>query len=152
LKIDGGDRKCHDRNSPDLPGGGRVLRCIIAALTAAVAAPVFAADSITWLTSDLPPHYIAEGELAGQGIKDRQLQLIAAQIPEFQHRTVRASISRLWYQIRHEDGMCGIGALRNPEREKIAVFSRRPVLARPRRFRRGARRRAGTLKGSGPTR
>jgi uncharacterized protein (TIGR02285 family) len=87
-----------------------------------------AAETVTWLTSDLPPQYIAEGELSGLGIKDQQLKLIATQFPDLQHRTLRASISRLWYQIQHEDGMCGIGVLRNPEREKIAAFTRRPVV------------------------
>jgi len=101
---------------------------IVAALIAASIGPLAAAQTITWLTSDLPPQYIAEGELAGLGIKDQQLRLIAEQVPEFQHRTMRASISRLWYQIQHEDGMCGIGVLRNAERDKIAVFSRRPVV------------------------
>ncbi len=107
------------------------MRRIIAALTALTgisAGPFAAAQTITWLTTDLPPQYISEGELAGQGIKDQQLRLIAQQVPEFQHHTMRASISRLWYQMQHEDGFCGIGVLRRPEREKIAVFSRRSVL------------------------
>jgi len=104
------------------------LRRIVTILLSAFVGPVAAAQTITWLTSDLPPQYIAEGELAGLGIKDQQLKLIAEQVPDYQHHTVRASISRLWYQIQHEDGMCGIGVLRSPEREKFAVFSRRPVL------------------------
>ena len=105
------------------------MRGILAALAIiALAAPAVAGDTVTWLTSDLPPQYIAEGELSGLGIKDQQLKLIATEFPDLQHRTLRASISRLWYQIQHEDGMCGIGVLRSPEREKIAAFSRRPVL------------------------
>jgi len=104
------------------------LRRIVAVLIALFAGPFVAAQTITWLTSDLPPQYIAEGELAGLGIKDQQLRLISEQVPEYQHRTLRASISRLWYQIQHEDGMCGIGVLRTPERDKIAVFSRRAVV------------------------
>jgi len=102
------------------------MRGIVAALTILMAGPV-AADMVTWLTSDLPPQYIAEGELSGLGIKDQQLRLITAQFPEIQHRTMRASISRLWYQIQHEDGMCGIGVFRTPEREKFAAFTRRSV-------------------------
>ncbi len=104
------------------------MRRIVAVLLSAFAGPFAAAQTITWLTSDLPPQYIAEGELAGMGIKDQQLKLISDQVPDYRHRTVRASISRLWYQIQHEDGMCGIGVLRSPEREKFAVFSRRSVL------------------------
>ncbi len=104
------------------------MRGLVATITALLAGPVLAADTVTWLTSDLPPQYIAEGELSGMGIKDQQLRLIAAQFPDLQHHTMRASISRLWYQIQHEDGMCGIGVLRNTEREKFAAFTRRPIL------------------------
>jgi len=113
---------------PLSPEGEKSLRRIVAVLLSAFVGPVAAAQTVTWLTSDLPPQYIAEGELAGLGIKDQQLKLISDQVPDYQHRTMRASISRLWYQIQHEDGMCGIGVLRSPEREKFAVFSRRPVL------------------------
>ena len=107
------------------------MRSVIAVLAASLAlcvASAHAADTITWLTNDLPPQYIVEGELAGQGIKDQQLRLIEAQTPEFQHRRVLASISRLWHEIPHTDGICGLGAQRTPEREKVAAFSRRPVL------------------------
>lgn len=124
--LDDGGGECHDRFSPIL--GESCLRRIIACLAIGLAGRLAAADSVTWLTSDLPPQYIASGELAGQGIKDQQLKLVEATLAEFDHHTMRASISRLWYQIQHEDGYCGLGVLRSPEREKIAVFSRRPVL------------------------
>lgn len=108
------------------------MRPVTAALAAASLAlrvgSAFAAETITWLTNDLPPQYIVEGELAGQGIKDQQLHLAQSWTPEFQHRTVLASISRLWYEMAHSDGVCGLGAIRSPEREKIAVFSRRSVV------------------------
>lgn len=101
---------------------------VVATLTACLAGPAAAIDTVTWLTSDLPPQYIVEGELSGMGIKDQQLRLIETRLPDVQSRTMRASISRLWYQIQHEDGMCGLGVLRNPEREKIAAFTRRAVV------------------------
>ena len=101
---------------------------VVATLTACLAGPAAAIDTVTWLTSDLPPQYIAEGELSGMGIKDQQLRLIEASLPDVRNRTMQASISRLWYQIQHEDGMCGLGVLRNPEREKIAAFTRRAVV------------------------
>ena len=103
------------------------MRRVIAAFAILAACPVFAADTVTWLTSDLPPQYISEGKFAGLGIKDQQLRLIRGELTEYDHREIQASIGRLWYEMQHEDGVCGIGVLRSPEREKIAVFTERPV-------------------------
>lgn len=99
----------------------------IAAAVFLTACPGSAADTVTWLTTGLPPQYIGEGPFAGQGIKDRQFQLIQSEIPEFDHREVKASIGRLWYQMQHEDGVCGIGVLRTAEREQVAKFTERPL-------------------------
>ncbi|HMA49837.1 MAG TPA: TIGR02285 family protein [Magnetospirillaceae bacterium] len=104
------------------------MRRIIAAIACFAACPAIAAETVTWLTTDLPPQFIGDGPFAGEGIKDRQLKLIQAEIPNFDHREIKASIGRLWYQMQHEDGVCGLGVLRNPEREKIALFTERPVL------------------------
>ncbi len=47
------------------------MRSVTAALAAALLAlrpgSAHAADMITWLTNDLPPQYIVEGDLAGTG-------------------------------------------------------------------------------------
>lgn len=51
----------------------RIVALFAALLAALFAGPLAAAQTITWLTSDLPPQYIAEGELAGFGIKDQPL-------------------------------------------------------------------------------
>jgi uncharacterized protein (TIGR02285 family) len=104
------------------------MRRTIAALALLAACPAAAADIVTWLTTDLPPQYVGDGPFAGDGIKDLQLKLIREELPAFQHREVKASIGRLWYQMQHEDGVCGLGVLRSAEREKIAVFTGRPLL------------------------
>jgi uncharacterized protein (TIGR02285 family) len=90
-------------------------------------APAMADESVTWLTIDLPPLFIADGALAGRGSADQQLAFLTQSLPQFQHRQTPASFSRVWHQIGHGDGNCTIGALRTPERGAIAMFSQRPV-------------------------
>lgn len=100
---------------------------ILAALVLLLSYPAAAAETVIWLTTDLPPQYIGEGKFAGLGIKDQQLRLILGELKEYDHREIQASIGRLWYEMQREDGVCGLGVLRSPEREKIAVFTERPV-------------------------
>src|SRR5579863_1208479 len=91
--LDGGGGWCHDRSSTRFSKGNCRVRGLVATVNALLAAllagPVLAVDTVTWLTSDLPPQYIAEGELSGMGIKDQQLRLISATFPDLQHRTMR---------------------------------------------------------------
>ncbi len=103
------------------------MRRIIAALALLCAHPLAAAETVTWLTTDLPPQYIGEGKFAGLGIKDQQLRLIHKELSDYEHRDIQASIGRLWYEMQRTDGVCGLGVLRSPERDKIAVFTERPV-------------------------
>jgi uncharacterized protein (TIGR02285 family) len=81
------------------------------------------------MQADLPPQFILDGDLAGQGWADRQMRYLFPLLPEFDHRLVQSSLSRAWYEMAHRDGVCFVGAARNPEREDIALFSRRPIIA-----------------------
>lgn len=99
------------------------------AILAVLAAPVAqAAETVTWIIYDTPPQYIYEGALAGHGYKDRQLAYLTAHLPQFRHRIIKGSVSRLWYEIGHQDGVCTLGMLPNKEREDSAVLADRPVL------------------------
>lgn len=85
--------------------------------------------TVSWIQADLPPQFILEGDLAGQGWADRQMRFLFPLLPEFDHRLVQSSLSRAWYEMAHRDGVCFDGAARNAEREDIALFSRRPIVA-----------------------
>jgi uncharacterized protein (TIGR02285 family) len=87
-----------------------------------------AAEVVSWLTTNNPPSFIYSGEFAGQGIGDQAIEMIAKQLPGFEHRIVKASPARIWYEMEHSDGMCSFGALYTPEREKIIIFSDRPFV------------------------
>lgn len=85
--------------------------------------------TISWMRTDLPPQFILDGELAGHGWADRQMHDLFPLLPGFDHRLVEGSLSRIWYEMAHRDGVCFDGAARNAEREDIALFSRRPIIA-----------------------
>lgn len=85
--------------------------------------------TVSWMQADLPPQFILEGDLAGQGWADRQMHELFSLLPDFDHRLVQGSLSRIWYEMARRDGICFDGAARSPEREDIAQFSRRPIIA-----------------------
>jgi len=104
--------------------------CVIIALLAGSSGRATAAELplITWMQADTPPFHISEGPLAGQGVKDRQYQFLAAHLPQFRHRLMIASVARNWYAVEHEDGICIIGVSNTAERRKFALFSQRPLV------------------------
>jgi uncharacterized protein (TIGR02285 family) len=85
-------------------------------------------DSITWMTVDLPPATIYEGEMAGTGFADQQLRILAAALPDYDHQIVKGTIARDWHELETRDGICFNWVTRNPGFHWNAVFSKRPVL------------------------
>lgn len=90
-----------------------------------------AAEPVSWMQADLPPQFILEGELSGQGWADRQMQALFPLVPGFEHHLVQGSLSRVWYEMAHRDGICFNGAARNEDRESFAAFTHRPILVPP---------------------
>ena len=84
--------------------------------------------SITWMTVDLPPATIFEGEMAGSGFADQQLRVLAAALPDYDHQFVKGTIARDWHELETRDGICFNWVTRNSGFHWNAVFSKRPVL------------------------
>jgi uncharacterized protein (TIGR02285 family) len=82
------------------------------------------AESVTWLMFDAPPMFIRSGPLANQGSSEAVMRLLTSRLPAYQHRFRDSVIARAWHDIEHEDGICMVGVAKNPERERVAVFSR----------------------------
>lgn len=87
-----------------------------------------ARDSITWMTVDLPPATIYEGEMAGNGFADQQLRVLFAALPEYDHHIVKGTIARDWHELETRDGICFNWVTRNSGAHWHAQFSKRPVL------------------------
>lgn len=98
----------------------------LALLSTLAAAPCWAAD-VTWLVYSTPYTFIEDGPKAGQGAGDRQLQYLFQHMPQYRNHVMHASLARIWSEIGSRDGVCTPIAFRGPEREKVAVFTARPV-------------------------
>jgi uncharacterized protein (TIGR02285 family) len=88
-------------------------------------------ETVSWMQVDLPPQSILDGELAGQGWSDQQMHALFPLVAGFDHRVLQGTLSRVWYEMAHRDGICFNGAARNAEREAFAVFTHRPILVPP---------------------
>jgi uncharacterized protein (TIGR02285 family) len=81
-------------------------------------------DVINWYTYNLPPLYIGEGSLRGQGVLDITLrQHIAPALPGFGHEVRDVPVLRLEQALRNDAKACVIGLFRNASREAFMHFS-----------------------------
>ena len=86
-----------------------------------------ARETITWMTVDLPPAEIFEGDLAGRGFADQQLNILFAALPQYDHQIVRGTIARSWHELESRDGVCFNWVTRNADHPHAALYSRRAV-------------------------
>ncbi|HMA48738.1 MAG TPA: hypothetical protein VKP60_03230 [Magnetospirillaceae bacterium] len=86
-----------------------------------------ATPTVTWVTPELS----ADTNNFG----DHYLSFLMGRLPGFDHRVLHGSIGRVWHEIQSSHvGACVFNALKTPEREKVAEYSRRPLLTRAFRF------------------
>ena len=85
-------------------------------------------QKVTWMRADLPPQWVFDGDFKEQGWGDIQMRNLFPLLPRYEHQVVEGSLSRIWYEIEHRDGVCFNGASRNAEREAFAVFTHRPIV------------------------
>ena len=72
----------------------RPLLLLCGLLPALAILPAAAKERIWWLVRDLPPFTIFEGPEKGQGVVDRLLPQLIAQMPEYDHSIVRVNRAR----------------------------------------------------------
>lgn len=82
-----------------------------------------AKEKLLWLIRDLPPFTIFEGPAQGQGVLDRMLPLLIAQMPEYEHSIVRVNRARGIQMLQEPSFTCDPTLLWTPERAKYAYFS-----------------------------
>ncbi|WP_035055837.1 TIGR02285 family protein [Andreprevotia chitinilytica] len=110
---------------------------ILAGLIGLAASVINAAErEITWvLLPDRPPLYLLKADKTpetpaelGEGISDRAIMLVAAKLPQYRHRFIRADLQRMWGEIERGHNLCNISVLRTPDRGKFAYFTPSIVL------------------------
>jgi len=87
-----------------------------------LAAQAARAESITWVTSAQPVPQSSET------MDSEQLAFLTAHLPSFTHHIVRVSAARAYHELEHGSGVCKIGTLVTPERQRFAVFSARHMM------------------------
>jgi uncharacterized protein (TIGR02285 family) len=114
-----------------LPRAARLLRAFsrricagLLACAAASAAQAQTAPEIEWLTFNLPPLYIAEGPLRGQGVLDLGLdELLLPRLTGYRHRHTEVPIKRAELMLKSQGNICAFGLLKNPAREATMLFT-----------------------------
>jgi len=103
----------------------RQIALLVAALLlqgTTIAATPTVKPAVTWVTPDLSSDTNNFG--------DHYLSFLMGRLPGFEHRVLQGSIGRVWHELQGSRvGACVFNALKTPEREAIAVYSRRPLLS-----------------------
>jgi uncharacterized protein (TIGR02285 family) len=76
--------------------------------------------TITWLAGDTLA-VRRDGQV--ERPSDRLIQWVQARLPDVEHKRVIANAKRSWMLIRDGEPVCHAGAVRTPERERMALFS-----------------------------
>lgn len=82
--------------------------------------------TVRWLVLDFPPYHLVSGTQQGQGLRDKYLRNLQADLPQFTHNTEFASVARMSGLMQTNEPVCTISQLKTPEREAYALFSRKP--------------------------
>lgn len=85
-------------------------------------------DTILWQTYHRPPGTFNFGEHKGQGFVQKSLQMIIAQMPEYQHEMPITTLARAITDIKAGKKACHPALYITPEREKEMIFSNASIL------------------------
>jgi uncharacterized protein (TIGR02285 family) len=88
-----------------------------------IAGPSQAKDTLTWLLRDLPPSTIFAGPLEGKGVIDQLMPLLIAQMPEYDHVTMRVNRARGIQMLQETSLTCDPTLIWTAERAKTIAFS-----------------------------
>lgn len=94
-------------------------------------AHILAKESITWMEAAAPPFFIHYGDLKGQGYEDLITDLLAENLPLYEHNHTIATISRHYQQWKQGEQSCSLAMFKTPEREEFAYFSIPSVFTLP---------------------
>ena len=102
-------------------------------VVSSVIRPVIADDInenvIRWGILDFAPVNILDGKHKRMGQSDQIIQLIERHLPQYQYEWIPLNTRRLEGYIKAGDHYCHTAAIKKPEREKYAYFSRPIVMA-----------------------
>jgi uncharacterized protein (TIGR02285 family) len=107
-----------------MPALPLLRRLALLALCALAASPAHAEKPrLIWTIRDMPPFNILEGPLKNQGIADRMLALLMADLPQYEHVLSVANRARATQILNSGVLTCDPGLLWSKEREATMYFS-----------------------------
>lgn len=111
----------------------RPLLILIIILSITCLAPIGAwtKDTIGWMEAVAPPFFIHEGPFKGQGYEDLITDILAKNLPAYEHSHMIANISRHYQQWKLGEKVCALAMYKTPERMEFAYFSIPSVLTLP---------------------
>lgn len=92
---------------------------------------VQAKDSLAWMEAVAPPFFIHEGALKRQGYEDLITDILAANLPQYEHKRQQATISRHYQQWKQGEKACSVGMYKTPERLEFTYYSIPSVFTLP---------------------
>ncbi len=105
-----------------MPSGERVRFGGLVLVFALFAASAARGEDITWVTSAQSMPQFSDTQDSGQ------LSFLTTHLPRFTHHVVRVSTARAYHELEHGSGVCKVGVLLSPERERYATFAARHLL------------------------
>ncbi len=92
---------------------------------------LFAKEKMYWMEAVAPPFFIHEGELKGQGYEDLITDILKENLPQYDHVSMQANISRHYQQWKQGEPACSLAMYKTEEREEFALFSIPSVFTLP---------------------
>lgn len=90
-----------------------------------------AKEKLYWMEASAPPFYITQGPLKGQGYQDLITDILQENLPQYEHISMEANLSRHYKQWKLGEPACGLAMYKTPEREEFALFSIPSVFSLP---------------------
>lgn len=88
-------------------------------------------DSLAWMEAVAPPFFIHEGEFSRQGYEDLITDILVANLPQYEHKRQKATISRHYQQWKQGQNACSVGMYKTPERLEFTYYSIPSVFTLP---------------------
>lgn len=92
---------------------------------------VAAKDTISWLEAVAPPFFIHDGPFQGQGYEDLITDILIEHMPDYEHKHMKATISRHYQQWKQGEKACSLAMFKTPERAEFVYFSIPSVFTLP---------------------
>ncbi len=100
------------------------LACMLVGwLLAATAATAAGKPVLTWMVLDLPPGSMPVNGQLTDGINDRMLKMVIAELPGYEHRIVVANTARAMADLAEGKQACFGSAAYSADRERVAYFT-----------------------------